>query len=63
MPVYSTNIREEACHGAAILAGVGVGVYKDIKEACQATITMSDKVVEPIRENVKIYNEKQSVFP
>ncbi len=62
MPVYSTNIREEACHGAAILAGVGVGVYKDIKEACQATITMSDKVVEPIRENVKIYNEKQSVF-
>ena len=23
---------------------------------------MSDKVVEPIRENVKIYNEKQSVF-
>lgn len=62
MPVYSTNIREEACHGAAILAGVGVGVYRDIKEACQATISMSHEVVEPIRENVKIYNEKQQIF-
>ncbi len=62
MPVYSTNIREEACHGAAILAGVGVGVYRNIKEACEATITMSDEVVEPIRENVKIYDEKQRIF-
>lgn len=62
MPVYSTNIMEEACHGAAILAGVGVGIYKDIIEACEATIAMSDTVVEPVSENVRIYNEKQQIF-
>lgn len=62
MPVYSTNIQEEACYGAAILAAVGVGIYRDIKEACEFTITMSDVVIEPIRENVKIYNEKQKIF-
>ena len=53
---------EEACHGAAILAGVGVGIYKDIIEACEATIAMSDTVVEPVSENVRIYNEKQQIF-
>ena len=62
MPVYSTNVKEEACQGAAILAAVGVGFFKDIKEGCQAAVTMSPEVVEPILENVKIYNEKQEVF-
>ena len=62
MPVYSTNVKEEACQGAAILAAVGVGFFKDIKEGCQAAVTMSPEVVEPIPENVKIYNEKQEIF-
>lgn len=62
MPVYSTEIKEEACHGAAILAGVGVGLYANIKEACETTIQMSPAVVEPIPEHVKIYNEKQQIF-
>ena len=62
MPVYTTNTDEEACHGAAILAAVGIGEYSSISEACDATITFSDKVIEPIPENVKIYGEKQSVF-
>lgn len=62
MPVYSTEIKEEACHGAAILAGVGVGLYPNIKEACETTIQMSPVVIEPIAENVKVYNEKQQIF-
>ena len=62
MPVYSTEIKEEACHGAAILAGVGVGLYPNIKEACETTIQMSPVVIEPIAENVKVYNEKHQIF-
>ena len=62
MPVYSTNVNEEACQGAAILAAVGVGFFRDIPEACRATVTMSTEVVEPIAEHVKIYNEKQEIF-
>ena len=62
MPVHTTEIKEEACHGAAILAGVGVGLYANIKEACERTIRMSTAVVEPIPEHVKIYNEKQQIF-
>ncbi|MDD3337556.1 MAG: xylulokinase [Lachnospiraceae bacterium] len=62
MPVYSTKVQEEACQGAAILAAVGVGLYADVKEACTATVRMSDAVTEPIAENVKIYNEKQQIF-
>ena len=62
MPVHTTEIKEEACHGAAILAGVGVGLYANIKEACERTIRMSTAVVEPIPEHVNIYNEKQQIF-
>ncbi len=62
MPVYTTKVEEEACQGAAILAAVGMGCYKDIPEACRATVALSDEVTEPDPEKVKIYREKQAVF-
>lgn len=62
MPVYTTNVEEEACQGAAILAAVGIGAYKSVQEACQAIVTMGDEVVEPTAEHVRIYQEKQEMF-
>lgn len=61
-PVYSTEVREEACQGAAVLAAVGNGVYRDIREACGAMVRMSDQVVEPIPGNVRLYDEKLQLF-
>ncbi len=62
MPVHTTNVTEEACQGAAILAAVGLGVYRDVPQACQATVTLSDEVTEPIPGNVSVYKAKQEVF-
>ncbi len=41
--------------GAAILAGVGVGIYKDFEEAIKKTVTIQ-RTHEPNAERSKIYN-------
>jgi xylulokinase len=37
------NVSEGAAYGAALLAGVGAGVYHDVASACDATIKISDR--------------------
>ncbi len=55
--IYTVLGKEEACTGAAIIAGVGVGVYESLEAACAAIIKYSPKITLPNHENVKIYNE------
>lgn len=62
MPVHTTQTEEEACLGAAIMAAVGIGMYRDIPEACKAIVKLSPEVTDPIAENVRYYREKQEVF-
>ena len=62
MPVHTTKAEEEACYGAAILAATGIGVYPDIPSACKAVSAMREEIVEPIPENVRLYEERQNVF-
>ena len=61
-PVYTTNGEEQACLGAAIMAGIGVGAYKTVHEACSNIIKLNDDVTLPIKENVEIYNQYYEVF-
>ncbi len=62
MPVYTTKTEEEACQGAAILASVGCGIYKDIKEACDAIVKINTTPAEPIQTNVAVYRRQQQLF-
>jgi xylulokinase len=54
------NITEGAAYGAALLAGVGAGIYGSVEEACAKTI----RVTEAVRpgQNVRIYDEYYPVF-
>lgn len=47
--------------GAAILAGVGVGLYKSYEDAVSQTIKI-EKRVYPNKENHKIYSERYKVY-
>lgn len=38
------NVTEGAAFGAALLAGVGVGVYKDLQDACTCAVRITDRV-------------------
>ena len=43
-PIVTTNASEGPAYGAAILAGVGTGVWKSVEEAAKKTISQTQKV-------------------
>jgi xylulokinase len=55
------NVTEGAAYGAALLAGVGAGVYKDMAEACQQAIKVVQRT-EPIKENAALYGDFYPVY-
>lgn len=60
-PLAPAEAAEPAACGAAILAGVGTGVFPSL-EAAAERITRTGKVVEPIPANVARYNELYPFF-
>ena len=48
---------EGAAYGAALLAGVGIGVWETVDEACAKTIRVA-KSFKPDRTNVEIMNRR-----
>ncbi len=55
------NVTEGAAYGAALLAGVGAGVYEDVAEACQQAIEVVQRT-EPVRESAALYGEFYPVY-
>lgn len=54
------NITEGAAFGAALLAGVGAGVYSSVEDACAKTVQVTDSVRQG--ENVGVYDEYYRVY-
>ena len=61
-PLKVAKIEEQASIGAAIVAGVGAGVYKDIDEGCSQVVKYKDRMYEPDYANYLIYNEYYDVY-
>ncbi len=57
----TVNMREEAATGAAILAGVGVGIYPSLQRACGELIKL-ESTTTPIPENASRYAELYDVY-
>lgn len=55
-PLYPLDINETETLGAALLAGLGVGLIKDPKKVTSSIISM-DKAIEPSQENADIYEQ------
>jgi xylulokinase len=58
-PVTAMVADEGAAYGAALLATVGAGLFKNIEEACQATIKTADQT----KPNAKARNAYNKAFP
>jgi autoinducer 2 (AI-2) kinase len=56
IPIVVPKVKEATALGAAICAGVGSGVYKDVKEAVEKTVCIESRI-EPNMENHDRYNE------
>jgi len=58
--IVLTNVTEGAAFGAALLAAVGTGIYRDVAEACAATVQLTDHV-EP-GPNRGVYADYYSLY-
>lgn len=61
-PVKRVIGEEQACLGAALTAGVGIGYWNSIPEAADAVVRYQDRVVEPIPQNVPVYDEYYEIY-
>ncbi len=59
--LVTLNVTDSTAYGAALLAGVGAGVYANVPEACAKTVRIVERV-DPIPENQTIYNEYYPVY-
>lgn len=59
--VQVINSKEGPAYGAAILAAVGLGLYKTVDEACSNLIKVTSTTI-PIEENAKKYEEIYSIY-
>lgn len=55
MPVRTTETPEAAAFGAALLAGVGAGVFADVEQACDRCMKWSEDVIEPRADLTELY--------
>ena len=61
--LVTVNTTEGAAYGAALLAGVGAGAWKDVPSACQACIKITGRTqpeafqVEAYRKAYPLYRE------
>jgi xylulokinase len=60
--IYATNIEEQACMGAAMLAGVGCGEYASLAEACEAMVKVHDSPVVPVPAHVEAYRRQYPLY-
>jgi sugar (pentulose or hexulose) kinase len=61
IPLEVMGVEEPGCLGAALLAGLGVGVYPDIGAAVGRTISIGSRT-NPDAENSALYEERRIVF-
>ncbi|MDR1899100.1 MAG: hypothetical protein LBQ55_03740 [Treponema sp.] len=59
-PFSTLKVREAACLGGAMLAGMAAGIYKDAGEA--ARIVQTDTTWEPDMKNHRIYEERFDIY-
>ena len=59
--VVTVNMTEGGALGVALLAGVGAGIYPNLKKVCKKMIT-TGKGVKPDFKRVKIYNEYYKLY-
>lgn len=65
-PVYTLQAEEGPAYGAALLAGVGTGVWQSVPEACAATVQLASET-KPLPERITqyetVYQRYRHLYP
>jgi len=60
-PINLLNVEEGPAYGAALIAGVGVGVFNSFETVADNIIKIK-KTVQPNKENVKKYKKYYELY-
>lgn len=61
-PIYRTLTTEAAAVGAALLAGIGVGVFADVQAACRQAVRWHEEAIQPDPAKAAIYERAFAVY-
>jgi xylulokinase len=61
VPVATMNVTEGAAYGAALLAGVGAGVFPTVDDACARTTAIVERI-EPDPTNAALYDHTHARY-
>jgi len=61
LPIVITNVEEVGTLGAAMLAGIGIGLYKNPADAVAKCVKIK-QTIYPCQNNVKIYRKNYSLW-
>jgi xylulokinase len=61
-PITRSLNTEQACLGAAIVAGIGAGIYPGVEAASAALVKYDDRIYEPRKEHQTMYREYHALF-
>ncbi|MNP81704.1 Xylulose kinase [compost metagenome] len=60
--IYRVEQEEQACAGAAMMAGIGTKLYSSVEEACSVIVKQTKEPVTPIAANVRLYEELYGIY-
>lgn len=61
-PMVRSNVLEAGAYGAALLAGIGIGVYGSFSEAAGTARSVSGQVFEPHAQRHRQYRDKLAAY-
>ncbi len=61
-PVYPGGVQEASARGAAMLAGIGTGYYRDGQHACQKAVHLPETVILPQPRQVDQYQKAFQIY-
>lgn len=60
--VYVNSTEEQACLGAAAMAGVGIRLYSSVEDACGTLVRIKPEPTIPRREHTDIYERNYAIY-
>jgi xylulokinase len=61
LPLVTVKTREKSATGAAMIAGIGSGIFASFEEACQRTVAFGEETL-PIHEHTISYEEYYQLY-